>query len=370
MATFETRKNAGGTTIIRVKIRLLGVRESASFTRKTDAKIWAARRETEIRQGNRFGSNRKILAQAIAKYREEELPKLAQGGSQKGRGLQLTWWDSRRGKDLLTAIDRPSVQEDLRELRKAGPRGRPVKFATAQRYKAALGAVLSCAVEDWNWLPVHPLRGGGRRKRPKGEREEIRERKLSTEERARLWEACRRSRDPRLYPLVVLAYHSGAREGELMRLEWPRVQLYPMVWDRETGERRPGVPRAEVLDTKNGRSRILYFPGEASDLLRKMAQTPRLSRYIFAGRKDLPSKEPRFPRQRWEKARDTAGLIDFRFHDLRHCWACAYVEEGGTLPQLMIAGGWDSPSQVTRYAKRALREGSMTAELQDRMARR
>lgn len=214
------------------------------------------------------------------------------------------------------------------------------------------------------------MRGGGRRKRPKGEREEVRERELSLEERQRLWEACRRSKDPRLYPLVLCAYYSGAREGELMRLEWQRLQLHPMIRDFATGELRPGVPRAEVLNTKNGKSRILYFPGEAGDLLRRMAQTPKLSRYVFAGRRDLPDEEPRFPRQRWEQARNSAGVRDVRFHDLRHGWACNYVEEGGTLPQLMIAGGWDSPSQVTRYAKRALREGSMTAELQDRMARR
>ena len=217
MATFETRRNADGTTTYRVKVRLRGVEDPASFTRKTDAKEWAAKRETEVRQGSRFGNTRKTLCQAIAKYREEELPNLAEGGSQKSRHLQLAWWETRRGKDLLMELDRPSVQEDLRALRKAGPRGRPVKFATAQRYKAALGAVLSCAVEDWHWLQVHPLRGGGRRKRPKGEREEARERELSAEERLKLWEACRRSRDLRLYSLVVHAYHSGAREGELMR---------------------------------------------------------------------------------------------------------------------------------------------------------
>lgn len=243
-----------------------------------------------------------------------------------------------------------------------------MSFATTNRYKAALGAVLSCAVEDWHWIPVHPLRGGGRRKRPKGDREVAREREITEEERGRLWAACRASGDSRIYALVVLAYYSGAREGELMGLEWARLRLQPTVRDFATGERRAGVPRAEIVDTKTGDSRILYFPGEAADVLRSLV--PRLSRYVFASERDAPDVRPIFPRMRWEAARKAAGIADLRFHDLRHSWAVNYVEEGGTLPQLMIAGGWKSSSQVSRYAKRALREGSTPAELQDRMGRR
>jgi integrase len=367
MATIEARHHGDGSKSYRVKIRLRGVQESETFDRKTDAKEWAARRETEIREGRRFAGTRKTLGEAIDRYLQEELPNLA-ATVKKGRRLNLEWWRARRGRELLTALERPDILDDLRELRKAGPKGRPVTFATCNRYKAALGAVLSCAVEDWHWLPSHPMRGGGRRKRPKGDRETARERELASEERERLWAACKESKDSRLYPLVVLAYYSGAREAELMGMEWARLQMYPTVRDSATGERRPGVPRAEILDTKTGDSRILYFPGEAADILR--ALVPRLSGYVFAGRKDSPEDRPTFPRHRWEAARKVAGVSDFRFHDLRHCWAVSFVEEGGTLPQLMIAGGWKSSSQVSRYAKRAMREGSTPAELQDRMGRR
>lgn len=369
MATIEARPNRHGKTVYRVKVRLPMGQASKTFERKTDAKRWAARQETLIREGHR-PAPRKTLAQAIERYLTDELPKLAAGDSQKARRIQLAWWSDRRGRELLSAIDRPSVLADLRDLRVGDGGRRPVKLATANRYKASLGAVLSCAVEDWYWLPVHPLRAGGRRKRPKGDREESRERELSAEERSRLWDACRRARDPRLYALALCAYHSGARAGELMGLEHAHVRLYPTVLDHVTGERRPGVPRAEVKNTKNGSSRILYFPGEAGDLLRQMAIKPVLSRFVFASAKDRPDETPLFPRHAWENARSRAKLVDFRFHDLRHCWAVNYVEEGGSLPQLMIAGGWLSASQVMRYAKRALREGSMPAELQDRMARR
>lgn len=369
MATIEARRAADGSITYRVKVRVKGIHETQTFTRKTDAKIWASKRESEIRDGRVAGAGRKTLAQAIERYRREELPKLART-EQRIRLARLAWWEAQRGGTLLRDISRPQVQEDLRALRSEGPAGRPVAFATANRYKAALGAVLSCALEDWHWLVQHPLRGGGRRKRPKGEREVERQRELQPEEKACLWQACRASREPRLYALVVCAYQSGAREGELMALEWTRVQLHPLVLDLETGSRRPGVPRAEVVDTKTGEPRILYFPGEAGDVLREMAKTPRLSRYLFAGPNDPRDQLPVFPRNWWRSALAQAKLDDFHFHDLRHSWACNLLDAGATLPQLMILGGWKSPIMVRRYAQRAQREGSAPVELWDRIGRR
>lgn len=357
MATFESRP--GGKT--RVKIRLLGVTQSRTFDRKTDARIWAAKRETEIREGHHFGGARRTLSQAIARYRGEELPQLAPG-TRRSREPHLAWWEARRGAALLPEITRADVQEDLRQLRKEG-----WTFATANRYRAALGAVLSCCVEEWQWLPMHPLRGGGRRRRPKGEREKERDRELSEDERRRLWAACQASKDRRLYVLVVSAYESGARESELMGLEWARLQLHPLIFDHETGERRPGVPRAEVVNTKNGESRVVYFPREAGDLLREMARTPRFSRYVFAGPADGPEVVPHFPDHPWRKAKVAAKIDDLWFHDLRHCWACNLVDAGAELPQLMMLGGWKTASMVYRYAKRAQRRGSAPVERRDRM---
>jgi integrase len=363
VATIISRQNADGSTSYQVRIRLLGVRESRTFPRRTDAKIWASKRETEIREGHHFGGSRKTLAQAIERYREEELDTLAPG-SKRSRIPHLAWWEERRGGTLLPEITRAAVQEDLRALRQEG-----WTYATANRYKAALGAVLSCAVEEWHWLPMHPLRGGGRRRRPKGEREAERERELSEDERGRLWAACRASRDQRLYALVVCAYNSGARQAELLGLEWSRLHLHPLVYDPELGERRPGVPRAEVIDTKNGESRVLYFPREAGEVLREMARTPTFSRYVFASPGVAATEMPRFPDHPFRKAKAAAKLADFRFHDLRHSWACNLLDAGATLAQLMIQGGWKTPSMVRRYASRAQREGSAAVERLDRMHR-
>jgi len=55
----------------------------------------------------------------------------------------------------------------------------------------------------------------------------------------------------------------------------------------------------------------------------------------------------------WYQARERAGIQDFRWHDLRHCWASWHVRNGTPLFALQELGGWQSPEMVRRYARLA-----------------
>ena len=52
----------------------------------------------------------------------------------------------------------------------------------------------------------------------------------------------------------------------------------------------------------------------------------------------------------WRKALDRAGIADFRWHDLRHTWASWHVQNGTSLQELQMLGGWSSFEMVLRYA--------------------
>jgi integrase len=52
----------------------------------------------------------------------------------------------------------------------------------------------------------------------------------------------------------------------------------------------------------------------------------------------------------WYAALQTAGIEDFRWHDLRHTWASWHVQSGTPLFALQEMGGWSSAEMVRRYA--------------------
>jgi integrase len=55
----------------------------------------------------------------------------------------------------------------------------------------------------------------------------------------------------------------------------------------------------------------------------------------------------------WYAALERAGIQDFRWHDLRHCWAAWHVQNGTPLFALQELGGWENPEMVRRYAHHA-----------------
>lgn len=69
MATIESRHGPDGTSTYRVRVRLRGVPpQTASFSRITDARLWASATESTIREGRYFKTaeaKRHTLSQLI-----------------------------------------------------------------------------------------------------------------------------------------------------------------------------------------------------------------------------------------------------------------------------------------------------------------
>lgn len=326
MATIQPRITQDGKISYRVQVRLKGhPAQSATFARKTDAKKWAAKTETDIREGRHFKTTeakRHTAAELIDRYRREVMPH-KRPRTQGPQYAQLTWWHDEIGSYLLADITPALVSQCRDKL----ARGRTP--ATVVRYLAVLSHSFTVAMREWQWVESNPVIRVTKPREARG-----RVRFLSDDERDRLLAACKASSNADLYLAVVLALSTGARRGELMSLTWDQVDL-----DR-------GV--ITLHETKNGDRRALPLQGHALELM----QARKSARYLVTPLVFPSSVHPKQPvdlRQPWEMALKRADIKDFRWHDLRHTCASYLAMSGASLAEIAEVLGHRTLNMVKRY---------------------
>jgi integrase len=332
VASIDRRVAPSGEVSYRVRIRVRGrPPQTASFRRLTDAKRWAQQTEVEVRAGRhltRLEAERHTLTDLVARYERDVLADFRPNEKRVRRG-QLQWWVKRLGPYSLAEITPARIVEVRDELRHGGgPSGKGVSRATCNRYLAALSHVFTMAVREFEWCSENPVVNVRRLQEPRG-----RVRFLDEEERSALLDACKSGGDRRLYPLVLLAISTGARQGELLGLRWRDVDLARRV--------------AVLHHTKNKDRRALPLAEPAIGALEELRKVRRLdSDLVFAGRKG----QALFPRKAFGSALARAGIVDFRFHDLRHTAASYLAMSGATLAEIAEILGHRTLAMVKRYA--------------------
>lgn len=225
---------------------------------------------------------------------------------------------------LNAVLDRvfPSAESLIQEM-KLQERFKDVTFETLNRedFLESIKAVITTV--DWDKAYAEFRAAGEMLKEPRR-----RVRFLRREEAQRLLDAMPKH----LKPIVRFALATGCRAGEIFGLAWHRVDLTRKVAWLDHGA------------TKSGEGRGIPLNADAVAALRlTFGQHPRWC-FTFAGKRILKSSTA------WDRARQRAGIEDFRFHDLRHTWASWHVQSGTSLPELMELGGWKSYEMVLRYA--------------------
>jgi len=331
MASIEERTTQDGKKHYRVLVRLKGYPpESATFKRLTDAKAWGSKIENDIREGRYFKyaeAKRHTVAEMIDRYASDVLPRKSEGFRYE-RTYQLDYWKNEIGSYTLADATPAVIAEARDKLATTPARGdRQRSAATVNRHLAALSVVFTIAAKEWMWLEESPMRKVSKLKESRG-----RVRFLNDEERKVLLEACKESKEPLLYPLVVTAISTGARLGELLSIRWSDVDF------------QMNLIRLE--DTKNNERRALPLAGRSLDLLTDLASVRRIDTdlvFPFKGGK----QGMRTP---WEKAKKKAEIEDFRFHDLRHSAASYLAMNGATLAEIAEVLGHKTLQMVKRYA--------------------
>ena len=105
---------------------------------------------------------------------------------------------------------------------------------------ASLSTLLSYATQNLNWISENPALRLKKLKEGPG-----RDRVLTEEEISRLLIAAKESRSPYLYCIILLSLTTGARQGELLNLEWRHIDFeHNLAFIKET---KNGHPRSIAL---------------------------------------------------------------------------------------------------------------------------
>ncbi len=333
MATIETRTDQNGKTTYRVKVRLKGHPvQSATFTRLTDAKKWAAATESAIREGRHFKTaeaKKHTLADLVNRYIKDVLP--TKPKQLIDQSNQLNWFKSEIGNYALADIT-PALITQCRDklMTETNAKGKIRTPATVVRYMAALSHAFNVAVNEWQWLEDSPIRKVKKPKEPRG-----RVRFLDDAERERLLKACQESQNDWLYLCVILALSTGMRQGELMGLKWADVNL------------KDGF--IILHETKNGERRRVPLTGHALALLKEHAKVRWLdTQLLFPGK--VHKDKPIDLRKPFETALKRAEIANFHWHDLRHCTASYLAMNGASLAEIAEVLGHKTLAMVKRYA--------------------
>jgi integrase len=131
--------------------------------------------------------------------------------------------------------------------------------------------------------------------------------------------------------LIRLLMMTGCRKNEIVMLRWDELQL------------DEGVLR--LKDSKTGRKDVILSK-DAINILQTASNNH--SEYVFPGKDGI--KPIQGLQKIWERVRKTAGLDDFRIHDLRHTFASVAVSNGVSLYEVGRLLGHASMQSTQRYA--------------------
>ena len=224
------------------------------------------------------------------------------------------------GKKLSVSHLAPKHIEAFRKhrLKENTSWGRPAKPATVNRNVANFRAMLNRAV-DYGKLETNPT---GRIKQL--EENNIRERVLSQHEFNRLLNNCHGE----IKGLVLIAYYLPMRQEEILNLAWEEIDFkYRFI--RLGGHR-----------TKNKTVRSIPINQKIIDYLQSLPR-PLQGGFVFSKRC--------FNRKAYNKAVKASNLVDFTFHDLRHCAINNLRLAGNDHFVIKRASGHKTDSAFQRY---------------------
>jgi integrase len=138
---------------------------------------------------------------------------------------------------------------------------------------------------------------------------------------------------------VTFAYKSGWRRSEISSITWKQV------------DRRQGIVRLEVGETKNDDARTLYLDGELKDIFNQQWENRKTNHkilpYVFLNKSGTDKIKD--IRKAWKKACNKAGFGVKIFHDFRRTAVRNMVRSGIPERVAMMISGHKTRNVFDRY---------------------
>ena len=263
--------------------------------------------------------------------------------------LMLAYVKATSGEKRAAERDRYSLKRLYpfftgRDLNDLGPadirayidrrRSEGVSPGTINKEVGLLSSAINYARREWDWVIPNPA-ARRKLKEPEG-----RVRWITRAEAAALISAAESEpKAAHLADFIRLALHTGCRKGELLGLEWKRVDL------------QAGLIHLEAEHTKAGRRRAVPMNREARAAIigraRFRAQHCPGSQWVFS-RED--GSRIQAVKRSFATACRRAGIEGYHIHDMRHTCAAWLVSVGVPLTEVRDLLGHSSVKMTERYA--------------------
>lgn len=246
--------------------------------------------------------------------------------------LNPVWKDKHLGE-----IKRADVKQLLLQKQKAG-----YKAGTIQNIKALVSGIFTHAYEE-EILQINPALKLGRYIQKEDRKKHI---KSLTKEQISMLLATARQKKPNHYPMLLCAFRTGMRLGELVGLALEDIDFEANtieVW-RSYSHRHFSSPKSHksrIVDMSNQlrvtllahRSRLaIDFGGKLPVIeLPESFKPNNQIRLVFPSSKGTPFCGDNFRRRVFKKLLEKADLPAIRFHDIRHTFASLLLQQGESL---------------------------------------
>lgn len=231
--------------------------------------------------------------------------------------MYLRWLDPYLRDKALSDISRDLIEDIAKIKEKTG-----VGSTTINRMLAVIRVILRKAAYEWGWIDKAPAV----RIRPEAKG---RIRWLTHEEASLLLTEL----PPHLADMAMFTLATGLRAANVTGLQWQDVDL---------------VKRHTMIHPEQSKSeKAIPVPLNEDAIMILSKQIGKHEHFVFTYQgKQITQCSTRA----WRKALKRAGILNFRWHDLRHTWASWHVQNGTSLQELQQLGGWSTFNMVLRYA--------------------